>query len=89
MVSYKNSANQPKFFCSPTIFHQFDEKFRQIENQSDLQNFCGQTQREGSPGSTTGPPDYGWSGVFSELNNDYFWSLFFPKMNWLSRYQCQ
>ena len=31
----------------------------------------------------------GWSGVFRGLNNDFFWSLFFPKTNSVSNHQCQ
>ena len=31
-----------------------------------------QSPEDGSPGSTTGPPNYGWSGIFSELNLTFF-----------------
>ena len=34
-----------------------------------------QSPEDGSPVLNSGPPDYGWSGVFSELNLEIFWYL--------------
>ena len=47
---------------------------------------CYQCSEDGSPYSNRRSPDYRRSGVFSELNNDTFWSLFFQKTNSLSKY---
>ena len=42
-----------------------------------------QSPEEGSPISNSRSPDYGWSGVFSELNLEIFWYLFVQNL-WFS-----
>ena len=40
LISQKNHQIGRNFFAKPQFFRQFDEIFRQIKNQSGLQNFC-------------------------------------------------
>ena len=41
----------------------------------DIQTWA-QSPEDGSPISISRPPDYEWSGVFCELNLEFFWYLF-------------